>query len=475
MNDTRDKVTRVGLVGLHDLAAPLRRAGFEVVSDPDLRRVVLALNAASYEHGRFPVLLLNSPRVTSLIPRLARHLQLTVLGTEATPAVEGEGFATYQLPGSVRDIVKNTGLGVDSEAVPDHLEFDAGGRLVDLADWSDWAPDEEDGQLAAEAVEAVEGRAAAVDPEAADVFGSAAAFRASLRGDATRSGLGQVVIAVSASGGVGKSTACIALAGRAADRGKRVVLIDGSPGQGDIATYLRVGGANLPTMFDAVADGHNLTAGLIPPARLTEARNVRLKPLGFALLQAPSELEVRSGRITPAAMYELVEAARRIADLVVVDTQIVESDDPRGMLEGLILPQLGKGAWAVAVAGLSSAGTANLIRVLTDLEQQGVDSSHVLSMLSRIPPEVTFDHETLVRALREKSVHIGTAWNDNEVMMAMNRGETVSDFPVLAHLSDTVLHRILDMPVQAPVYDPHASRRRGPWPWSRQAKNETRK
>jgi hypothetical protein len=143
------------------------------------------------------------------------------------------------------------------------------------------------------------------------------------------------------------------------------------------------------------------------------------------------------------------------------------------MLERLILPQLGKGAWAVAVAGLSSAGTANLIRVLTDLGQQGINPSHVLSMLSRIPPEVTFDHEQLVRALSEKSIHVGTAWTDNDVMMAMNRGETVSDSPVLAHLSDTVLHRILDMPVQAAAYDPHAARPRRSWPWSRHPKTET--
>ncbi len=92
---------------------------------------------------------------------------------------------------------------------------------------------------------------------------------------AGRIGLGQVAITLSGSGGVGKSTFSLALASRAAERGQRVVLVDGNLGQGDLATFLRATGSGLPTMFDALVDGRNLEAGIITPGRLTRGTSRR--------------------------------------------------------------------------------------------------------------------------------------------------------------------------------------------------------
>src|SRR6476619_3017080 len=88
-----------------------------------------------------PVLMLNSPQVAGLIPRIQRHVALAILGTATAPAIEGEGYRSYQLPGTVRDILKNAG--VDGyEAVPEQLELEVDGRLLDTnRGWDDWEPE----------------------------------------------------------------------------------------------------------------------------------------------------------------------------------------------------------------------------------------------------------------------------------------------------------------------------------------------
>lgn len=460
-------MTRIGLIGLDPLAVPLTRAGFDVISDPDLKGAVAALNIAAREHGQITTLILNSPRVRSLIPRIERHLSLMVLSPESGRCDEAEGHTTYQLPGTLRDICKNAGVEFDDDTFPGDLELDAEGRLVDPTHgWEEWEPDPADPEPTADA-DAGSGLADATPPPetqavpagylSGSLFGEASALRQSLRGGGPRTGLGQVVLAISGSGGVGKTTTCLGLATRSAARGLRTILVDGSLGQGDCGTYLRVAGANLPTMFDSLLGQGELRSALISATQLNAVRDPHLGPVNFAFLQAPAEDEVRTGRLTAAVVAQLVDAARRLADLVIVDTQIVEADDPRGMVERVIVPLLGAGGWAVAIASLSSAGMANLIRVMEDLRREGVNPSHVLSMLSRIPTDTDFDQDRTSRAFRELSVPIGTAWLDHTIMTAMNRGEMVADSPILAPLYDVMLNRILDLPVQAVAYDPHTS------------------
>lgn len=455
----------LGLVGLHDLEPHLTSVGFEIVSDPDLKATAQLLQTAvriwAEEAGDgelLPVLLLNSPRVAGLVPRIQRHVDLTVLGTTEWPVDEAEGYRSYQLPGTVRDILKNAG--VDGfETVPDHLELQADGRLLDPArGWDDWEPDPDAGGPVQNAPAQGVPEVSTEDPaDLGDHVFGVARSRQRTPGTAGRIGLGQVVLTLSGSGGVGKSTFSLALAARAAERGQRVVLVDGNLGQGDLATFLRITGAGLPTMFDAIIDGRALEAGIITPGRLAETRAAGLRKPGFAFLQAPSVEEIRTRRVTPAAVYELVEDARRIADLIVVDTQIVETDDPRRMVADLVLPQLGRGGWAIAIAGLSTAGLANLNRLLTDLEDEGINTSRVLSLLARMPAGADIDHNRLVQTLRANSVHLGTAWVDDDLQAALNLGDTLADQPALANLVDTLLNRIFDLPVIAPAYHPGQS------------------
>jgi hypothetical protein len=160
-------------------------------------------------------------------------------------------------------------------------------------------------------------------------------------------------------------------------------------------------------------------------------------------------------------MAGMISQVRQFCDLVVLDTQILERDDPRGLVGQIIEPELGAGGWALAVTGMSTAGLSNLIEVMERLLRLGVNPSHVMSVINRVPTNIALhNQDRIVAALRELSVHLGTIWEDNEILSRMNAGELASDLPVCANLIDTVLHRIFDMPVEAPAYVPESERER---------------
>lgn len=459
--------TPIGLIGLDPLAAHLARAGFTVASSPDLRIAADRVHDLVTEHGPVGCLILNQPRVQSLIPRIYRHVNLTVLGTDQHPIVDdGDGYRTYQLrPGStVVDVLKNAGVvtdAIDLDLLPPGLQFESDGSLLDpnVPDWSEWDPD-----LGSPRRMVGEDQAAVPGVVHTDEEFFAESVRRALRGGAIRTGQAEVLFTLSGSGGVGKSSLALSVANRAANRGRRVVLIDANLGQPDLATFLRVADGDLPTVFDAVIDD-NVRTGLISPIALNRTRDARLSKVNFAFIQGPTGDQLATGRITAGVMAGMISQVRQFCDLVVLDTQILERDDPRGLVSQIIEPELGAGGWALAVTGMSTAGLSNLIEVMERLLRLGVNPSHVMSVINRVPTDIALhNQDRIVAALRELSVHLGTIWEDNEILSRMNAGELASDLPVCANLIDTVLHRIFDMPVEAPAYVPEAERdRRRRW------------
>lgn len=468
----------LGLLGLPNVAEYLMQiAGdrLRVISDPDLRVASRALQAAARKHGFYPVLVRNDPELADLIPGLRYHVQVMVLGTVDHPVAESEGNRTYQLPASLADLVKQLDFDPDELHIPASARIDESGRLVDETEiWDRW---NNTNSLTAPApvvpapVDPVPGppapAVAAPQPTAdlaTEVFGAGRAIQQALRGGAHRTGLGEAVFLISGSGGVGKSTLALSLAGRAADRGKNVVLIDANLGQPDLATYLKVGEAGLPTMTHAVVkQPTDLARAIIDPDRLNAARNARsarARPLRFALVQGPARGDAR--RISMATVNDLVVRAREMADLVVVDTQIIESDDPRNMIKALLLPQLGRQGWAVTATSMSSAGVANMLMLLEDISGYGINPARLLTVLSRFDADAAVGHEQLEGVLRQLSVPVGTAWTDPGIPAAMNAGEPVYDRPGIASVCDAILARMFaDLP--AAVEPPHSRRR----PWTR--------
>lgn len=453
--------TPIGLIGLDPLAIHLVRAGFTVASSPDLRIAADRVHDLVTEFGPVGCLILNQPRVQSLIPRIYRHVNLTVLGTDQYPIVDdGEGYRTYQLrPGTtVVDVLKNAGVvtdAIDLDQLPPGLQFEPDGSLLDpnQPDWSEWDPDA-----------GMPRRAAEPEPvQHPDEELFAESVRRALRGGAIRTGEAEVLFALSGSGGVGKSSLALSVANRAANRGRRVVLVDANLGQPDLATFLRVADGNLPTVFDAVLDD-NIRTGIISPLQLNRTRDARLSKVNFAFVQGPTAEQLATGRLTASVLAGMISQVRQFADLVVLDTQILERDDPRDLVAQVIEPELGAGGWALAVTGMSTAGLSNLIEVMERLTRLGINPSHVMSLINRVPTNIALhNQDRIVAALRELSVHLGTIWEDNEILSRMNAGELASDLPVCANMIDVVLQRIFDMPVEAAPYSPDLGKDRRRW------------
>lgn len=464
--------TSIGLIGLDELAPYLAEIGYTVASSPDLRVAADRVRDQVMAGGSVGCLILNRPQIQTLIPRISPHVNLTVLGTAQHPITEdGQGrYRTYQLQhgSSVIDVLKNADVVSDAVALdllPAGLQFDPDdGSIAEphKSQFGKWelAPVQD----AADQPESSPPPTARRRTDA--VF--ADSVRTALRGGTVRSGEAEVLFTVSGSGGVGKSTLALAIANRAANRDRRVVLIDGNLGQPDLATCLRIAEAHtLPSIFDTVLND-DPQAGIISPADLNKVRDPRLSKLNFAMVQGPTAEQLETGAITPQTLAGTIHHVRQFADLVVVDTQILERDDPRGLMSDVITPELGAGGWALGVAGMSTAGLSNLIEVLERMAGDAVNPGRIMSLINRVPSNIALhNQDQIVGALRDLSVHIGTIWEDNTILTRMNAGEMTSELPVCARQIDTILHRILNLPIEAAAHQVNTGPARRRWPWDR--------
>ncbi|GAB2734336.1 AAA family ATPase [Nocardioides pakistanensis] len=263
--------------------------------------------------------------------------------------------------------------------------------------------------------------------------------RSNLPASAPSGPQGDCIVVWAGKGGVGKSTFSFSLAQRAARTGLRVVLVDGNFGQGDLRTFLRIGNAGLPSIYQYAVSG-DLKSALIDPETLNASRSPKLAPLGFALVQAPPAHLTDPTVVTPEVYSRLVAEARSVADLVVVDTQIIESLDSSGIVEGFVKPLLRTDGWGIGVSELSPPSISNLLsRLKTTFAGEGVPRERMMTALNRVPSSATFNVEGVASAFNEHSVFLGTVFADEAVPESMNRGVAVSDLPVLAPILDAAL------------------------------------
>jgi Mrp family chromosome partitioning ATPase len=233
------------------------------------------------------------------------------------------------------------------------------------------------------------------------------------------SGGAKVVFSWAGKGGVGKTSAATALAQIAAENGLRVILIDSNFAQGDIRTYLRIGMAALPSAYNYAVTG-DLRQTLIDPDMLTNARDVKQEPVLFGLVTAPPPHLADPAIVTPEVYMRLVADARKICDLVVIDTQIVEAVDNTGMVDRFMVPLMQAGAFGLGVTDLSSAGITNLMARLKRFAALGVPREQQVTFLNRAPHNLAFQESSLTAALGEHSVFLGTSYADSAVPEAQN-------------------------------------------------------
>lgn len=254
--------------------------------------------------------------------------------------------------------------------------------------------------------------------------------------------LAPLIFVISGRGGVGKSMLSMSLAQRAAEiGGLRTILIDGNRGQGDIRVYLRLTRSQLPSVYDA-ALRNDPQAAIISPERLSAERGPALEHLKFALALAPPDGMADPSVIRPDLYAGVIAAARQVADLVVCDTQIIESVDQVGIVEDLVTPALRAGAWGLGISDLSAAGVHNLLDRLKTMNSAGVARDRLLVTLNKVPHSGKYDQTRTSEAFNLNGNFLGAIEADDNVIEIMNSGNTAASHSAVAPILDECLFRI---------------------------------
>jgi len=437
---------RIGIVGLPGLASHLANAGFEVVSADGFAAAATTVRQAIQSGLRFPILVADvddpsapaaaaanwvagaSTTTDTLVVRLDTAAGFPTQNEVTTPITVEALLACVGLDGYTRG---GTLSGADTVTVPaqpapvkvetptPHPSTSPGDTVL-----TEWAPRR--------------GRHSAQPAPPTDTYKPASTTRA------------QTILSFAGKGGVGKTTAALMLAQHAAAHGPdgfRVTLIDGNRGQGDIRTYLGIYRAPLATVYDVVLTGEPGTA-LVTPAAIADHRRPDVEHIDFALAAAPPG---DAAREVPASAYAaVIEHARSVSDLVVIDTQIMEeADNP--MWDGIFIPLLMTGAWGMAVTGPSSPSLTNMIERVRTLRARGVPADSLLWFLNGADGNGQALADTAQKHVGIDARCMGVAAADPSVAALMSEGRLPTDNADLKRVVFSVLEQVTGHDEFAPV------------------------
>src|SRR5699024_6000975 len=288
------------------------------------------------------------------------------------------------------------------------------------------------------------------DEDDEDIFlGRNARRTARARARSSR-GRAPVIIKGAGKGGVGKTSITIAGGQRAAVRGRMdVCVIDMARGPGDVSGFLKLRRSDLPTIFEAAQIG-DITKAFISPSRLATVRGDNVERIEFTLVSAPRVKHAEASRsvVTDRVYRQVIDYARDNFDLVIIDTQIMESTYTSGLIDGVVVPLLADRAYLVGITDQSRTGTDNRVdHVLRRFPEIGerdyggaITSRSFMTVVNRTSRDV--DTAGFERKFGKMSHFAGASPHDDRVRDLMNAGQVPHDLPSVARVLDSILYRV---------------------------------
>lgn len=235
-----------------------------------------------------------------------------------------------------------------------------------------------------------------------------------------------VIICLSGTGGVGKSTASIQLATAAASAGYRTVLVDADRGQGDLDTYLKLStsGLDVPTIADTVGGHAKVRDVVLGSDKITQLRpkNAEVVPDMLAFVRTPDPDDPT--KVSPKRYLSVINQLREKADIVIVDSPILKHDDHTGVIRGLVAPLMEDGGFSLSISDNSNPGMKNLSQRLSALSAHGIERRKMLITINAADPSALRDLDAAARTKLDgrQGVYVGTIGYDKRIGRKMRNG-----------------------------------------------------
>jgi hypothetical protein len=180
----------------------------------------------------------------------------------------------------------------------------------------------------------------------------------------------------------------------------------------------------LPSIYDAAVSRTDDTFDdiIINPKRLAAHRSNK-SPLHLGIILAPERDQADPYIVDASVCLRAVEVARSRADLVVIDTQIIEAFDSSGLIDSVVLPLLLDGAWGLGISDSSTAAAGNLLNVFESFVSRGVPSNRLMALFNRVSPDVALDMDAASEYVGDLATWMGAVIEDPAIKRVMNRGE----------------------------------------------------
>lgn len=223
--------------------------------------------------------------------------------------------------------------------------------------------------------------------------------------------------------------------------GLRVCVVDANRGQGDLRTYLRIPSAPIPTVYDA-ARTREPSAAFSTPNTLAQYRDERWGRIGFALVPAPPA-DLADPHVVTAEVYrQVIEHARTVADIVIVDTQIFEAVDTTNLWDKVMVPLMANDAWSLAISDTSPPGVRNLVERLSTFAGRGVDKGRVMIALNKVAEADRETAAALGERLRTQGRYLGSIAMDPRIDAESKLGRLSHNNEHFAPVLAAALHSV---------------------------------